>query len=101
MDLQKLKNPDKLALCRKYYLAGFFILPFLWFINSIWFFNEAFRKTEYTEQAQIRKYVIRSIIGFLVWLAIIITWVVIYQVNRVSWGETGELISFTIPLGQP
>ncbi|XP_059138472.1 gamma-secretase subunit PEN-2-like [Physella acuta] len=99
MDLRRVKNEEKLVLCKKYYLAGFFILPFLWFINTVWFFNEAFRKPEYTEQAQIRTYVIRSMIGSVVWMAIIITWVVIFQTHRTSWGVAGENLAFIIPTG--
>ena len=34
--------------------GGFALLPFLWFINSVWFFNEAFRKPEYDEQKEIK-----------------------------------------------
>ena len=35
--------------------GGFALLPFLWAINSIWFFKEAFMKEHYEEQAQIKK----------------------------------------------
>ncbi|KAJ8316260.1 hypothetical protein KUTeg_006274 [Tegillarca granosa] len=51
-----------------------------------------------------RKYyldVIRSMIGAALWTAIIITWVVIFQQNRVSWGLTADKISFIIPRGIP
>ncbi|GFN85369.1 gamma-secretase subunit pen-2 [Plakobranchus ocellatus] len=99
MDLRRVKNPEKLMMCRRYYLAGFFVLPFLWLVNGIWFFKEAFRKPPYTEQAQIRSYVIRSLIGSAVWLAIIITWVIIFQLKRVSWGVTGEMFTFILPSG--
>lgn len=101
MDLRKVTNENKLDLCRKYYLGGFACLPFLWFINSIWFFREAFLKEEYTEQKQIRSYVIRSMIGTVIWTAIITVWIVIFQLNRVSWGETADAMSFIIPRGIP
>ncbi|KAL5020360.1 hypothetical protein ScPMuIL_003252 [Solemya velum] len=90
-----------LQILRKYYLGGFALLPFLWLVNSIWFFNEAFRKPVYTEQQQIRLYVIRSMVGTLIWLAIITTWVVIFQLNRASWGATADYMSFIIPKGMP
>jgi presenilin enhancer 2 len=38
-------------------------------------------------------------IGTLVWTAIIAGWIVIFQLNRVSWGETADAISFIIPRG--
>nr|KAG5703384.1 hypothetical protein BaRGS_023431 [Batillaria attramentaria] len=34
--------------------GGFAFLPFLWFVNSVWFFNEAFRKPAYEQQKMIR-----------------------------------------------
>ncbi|OPL21311.1 hypothetical protein AM593_10147, partial [Mytilus galloprovincialis] len=66
MDLRKLKNEDKLDLCRKYYLD-----------------------------------VIRSMIGTVIWTAIISVWIVIFQLNRVSWGDTADAMSFIIPRGIP
>ena len=35
--------------------GGFAFLPFLWAINSIWFFKESFMKEHYEQQAQIKK----------------------------------------------
>lgn len=101
MDLKRVKNEEKLDLCRKYYLGGFFLLPFLWIVNSIWFFQEAFLKSQYDQQRQIRTYVIRSILGSLVWIAVIVTWVVIFQLKRAEWGATADYISFIIPKGEP
>lgn len=45
--------------------------------------------------------VIYSTIGSLVWLIAIVTWVTIFQLNRASWGEFADRISFIIPLGTP
>ncbi|GFR87949.1 gamma-secretase subunit PEN-2 [Elysia marginata] len=99
MDLRRVKNAEKLVMCRRYYLAGFFALPFLWIVNSVWFFQEAFRKPQYTEQAEIKTYVIRSFIGSVIWLAIVIVWVTIFQLKRVDWGSTGDALLFSIPHG--
>uniref|UniRef100_A0A7N6ADQ5 Gamma-secretase subunit PEN-2 n=1 Tax=Anabas testudineus TaxID=64144 RepID=A0A7N6ADQ5_ANATE len=54
MNLERLPNEEKLSLCRKYYLGGFAFLPFLWLVNVVWFFREAFVKPAYTEQLQIK-----------------------------------------------
>ena len=45
--------------------------------------------------------VIKSGIGFLVWFAGLTAWILIYQKYRASWGATGDMISFVIPLGEP
>lgn len=37
------------------FAAGFGLLPFVWAINVVWFFNDAFRKPEFDEQTQIKK----------------------------------------------
>lgn len=54
MNLERVPNEEKLQLCRKYYLGGFALLPFLWLVNVTWFFKEAFFKPAYTEQPQIQ-----------------------------------------------
>lgn len=99
MDLKKVPDEEKVNLCRKYFLGGFALLPFLWFINGVWFFREAFIKPSFTGQSKIKSYVIKSAIGFLVWCAGLTTWILIYQTYRASWGEIGDRISFVIPLG--
>uniref|UniRef100_A0A8C2WEH7 Gamma-secretase subunit PEN-2 n=1 Tax=Cyclopterus lumpus TaxID=8103 RepID=A0A8C2WEH7_CYCLU len=55
MNLERVPNEEKLTLCRKYYLGGYAFLPFLWLVNVVWFFKEAFMKPVYTEQLQIKK----------------------------------------------
>jgi len=45
--------------------------------------------------------VIRSAIGAVLWLAVIIAWIVIFQVNRAAWGATADSMSFIIPKGIP
>lgn len=37
-----------------YPTGGFAFLPFLWLVNVVWFFKEAFVKPAYTEQPQIK-----------------------------------------------
>jgi len=99
--MNRLKDEEKEQLCKKYFLGGFFLLPFLWITNFFWFFNEAFRRPSFPQQPSIRKYVVYSGIGSLVWIIGIVTWVVIYQVHRAEWGEFGDRISFIIPTGIP
>ena len=40
-------------------------------------------------------------IGAFIWTAVIVTWVVIFQVYRAEWGATADRISFIIPKGIP
>jgi presenilin enhancer 2 len=102
MDLNsaKVTDSDKLALCRKYFYLGFAMLPFLWAINSVWFFKEGFvRKPEFPEQPQIKRFVIMSGIGSLTFLTVLITWFAVFVNLRADWGELGDRLSFNIPTG--
>ncbi|XP_066256180.1 gamma-secretase subunit pen-2 [Euwallacea similis] len=101
MDLAKVPNEKKLELCKWYFKAGFACLPFVWAVNALWFFNEGFRRPEYQEQKQIKRYVIFSAIGAVLWLIILVSWIATFQINRVNWDEFAERISFIIPLGLP
>lgn len=100
MDLSRVKDEDKLNLCRKYYIGGFAFLPFLWFVNAVWFFNEAFRKPPYEQQKMVKTYVIRSMIGTVLWVGVVVAWVTVFQLNRASWGATADYLSFIIPAGK-
>ncbi|XP_065072591.1 gamma-secretase subunit pen-2 [Ochlerotatus camptorhynchus] len=100
MDLSRVPNERKLYLCKWYFKVGFALLPFVWAINTVWFFSEAFRKPTYDEQKEIRKYVIFSGIGSLIWFIIILSWVMTFQLKRTEWGDFADSISFIIPLGR-
>ena len=101
MDLSRTPNEEKVRLSRIYFIGGFAFLPFLWFVNVVWFFREAFFKDEFDGQSQVREYVIKSICGTVVWIAALTAWIVTFQQNRAAWGEFGDKISFLIPLGEP
>ena len=100
MDLCKTPNEEKVKLFRLYSCEGFVFLPFLWFVISVWFFREAFFKETFEGQAEVRKYVIRSCIGTIIWLGGLVAWVSIFQLNHASWEELGDRLSFLIPLGE-
>ncbi|CAH0712792.1 unnamed protein product, partial [Brenthis ino] len=100
MDINKLPNDKKLYLCRWYFKVGCVLLPFVWAVNAVWFFKEAFIKPPYDEQKQIKRYVIMSGAGAIVWAIVLLSWVVAFQVQRVSWGSTGDYLSFVVPLGR-
>ncbi|XP_002138654.2 gamma-secretase subunit pen-2 [Drosophila pseudoobscura] len=99
MDFSKAPNPRKLQLCRTYFYAGFALLPFVWAINVCWCFEEAFRKPPFPEQSQIKRFVIYSAVGTLLWIVALIAWIIIFQTNRTGWGATADYMSFMIPLG--
>ncbi|XP_030330816.1 gamma-secretase subunit PEN-2 [Strigops habroptila] len=101
MNLERVSNEDKLELCRKYYLGGFALLPFLWLVNVVWFFREAFVAPPYGEQPLIRRYVRRSALGLGLWGVGLGAWVGVFQTQRAQWGPWGDYLAFTLPLGTP
>lgn len=103
MDLSspKVSGADKLSLCKKYFFAGFAFLPFLWAVNAVWFFKEAFVKEAYPEQATIKKLVTGSFIGALVYFVAFVAWIVVFANHRSEWGALGDALSFNIPTGSP
>lgn len=103
MDMKRKNDVFKADLSRKYFLGGVAFLPFLWLINGVWFFKDAFlRDVSVSEdRRRIRRYVILSIVGCLIWSIGLTTWLVIFQTHRVEWGATADYMSFIIPVGVP
>lgn len=101
MDLSKTSNEEKVRLSSIYFKGGFAFVPFLWVVNTVWFFRDAFLKESFEGQTEIKKNIIRSALGALVWIIGLTVWIVIYQTNRSEWGELGDKLSFIIPLGEP
>ncbi|CAF1122920.1 unnamed protein product, partial [Brachionus calyciflorus] len=97
MNLKKVSDKEKLDICRKYYLGGFAFLPFLWLVNFVWFYKHAFKRSEFPEQAQMKKYLVHSGIGCLIWMVILVIWNIVFQVNRVSWDAVGDHLTFILP----
>lgn len=100
MDLRKTQDTEKVRLSRIYYYGGFGFLPFLWFVNFVWFFKEAFYREQFQGQNEIKRNILCSGVGALVWIIGISVWVGLYTTHRASWGATGDAISFLIPLGE-
>ncbi|RDD41353.1 Gamma-secretase subunit pen-2 [Trichoplax sp. H2] len=99
MNLEKTTDEEKVNVCRLYYRVGFLFLPFAWVINIVWFYKYAFTTPPFQGQAEIKKYVIRSAIGTIIFLIAFIIWNVEFQRNRQSWGAIGDTLSFVIPKG--
>lgn len=90
--------------------VGFAFLPFLWLVNFIWFFKYAFGSsnsllnesgTSHSPiKHQLKRYVILSGAGSLVWAVGLSVWNIYFQTNRasLSWGDD---LSFILPIGRP
>uniref|UniRef100_A0A914W4T1 Gamma-secretase subunit PEN-2 n=1 Tax=Plectus sambesii TaxID=2011161 RepID=A0A914W4T1_9BILA len=99
MDLKKVSDDEKLFLCKRYFYWGLALLPFLWLVNVVWFFKQAFIRPPFPQQNLIKNYVIYSGIGLGLWTVLFVTWQVVFQTNRVAWGASGDYLSFVFPKG--
>ena len=41
MNLRRASPEEKINICRKYFLAGLPLLPWVWIVNVLWFWREA------------------------------------------------------------
>ncbi|MCP9258740.1 Gamma-secretase subunit pen-2 [Dirofilaria immitis] len=94
MDLQKMSSSDKVALCRRYFYIGFALLPLVWIVNAIWFFESAFLDKPSPTQKAIRRYVLYSIIGASAWVLALIGWEIFFQLERAKGLDWTDRISF-------
>ncbi len=101
MDLAKVSSDEKVKICKKYFIIGCFALPFVWFVNILWFFKDSFIIRTPPPPPKMRAYVFFSFIGLVVWVAIAVLWTSIYQTQRTKWGAAGVFISFVLPAGKP
>mmetsp|Transcript_31052 Transcript_31052/g.81313 ORF Transcript_31052/g.81313 Transcript_31052/m.81313 type:complete len:99 (-) Transcript_31052:429-725(-) len=97
MNLAKASDDEKLNICKKYYIGGWFFLPWLWLINFFWFMPYALKDGA---DPKLRKMTVISGIGATVWIIIMAVWVSQYQQNRVKWGETGDDLTANYPKGR-
>ena len=79
VDLGEASAEEKVAICQKDFIFGFFLLPFFWLVNSLWFFKEAFLSKD--AYPKIRRYVGGSMVGTVIWTATLIVWTVVYQTH--------------------
>lgn len=92
-----IKMSEKLNICRKYYIAGFFLLPLFWLVNFIWHYNDAYQAEPFEEQPQFRRYVLRSGIGFVSWTVVLLAWVICFQTQR--YYNDWDYLTFNFPTG--
>ena len=52
-------------------------------------------------QSTIKKLVLASGVGALLWTVALVTWMTIFTLNRAEWGAIADRMSFNIPLGKP
>ncbi|XP_053206995.1 gamma-secretase subunit pen-2-like [Panonychus citri] len=101
MDIRRMKDDEKLIICRKYFYGGFVFLPLLWLMNAVWFFQEAFiSQRDYPQKKEIKRYVVLSFIASGIELTLLLVWIIYFQNNRAT-SDWGDSLSFLAPAGIP
>uniref|UniRef100_A0A914Z6L8 Gamma-secretase subunit PEN-2 n=1 Tax=Panagrolaimus superbus TaxID=310955 RepID=A0A914Z6L8_9BILA len=99
MNLERIRDTEKLDLCRKYFYIGCFCLPFVWLVNFVWFFKHAYKRPHFAQQELIRKYTTFSIIGCIIWTILIVAWNIVFHYYRTSYAQYADYLSFVFPIG--
>nr|ABK21649.1 unknown [Picea sitchensis]ABK23472.1 unknown [Picea sitchensis] len=63
---------------RNFFYGGFFLLPWLWFLNCFYFWPVLRHRASYPE---VRPYVLGSAIGFIVYTTVILSWALTFSIG--------------------
>ncbi len=103
-----MNEETQIRLTRKMFIGGFFFLPWLWFVNYL-FFREHMNKPtthpsvkfcNYFDQFLIFSIDARaSLVLFFVVSAVLVIWYVVFVTQREKWDAVADQISAVIPNG--
>eukprot|EP00899_Mesostigma_viride_P007068 jgi/Mesvir1/16362/Mv18110-RA.1 len=74
-----LSEDDAIRTSKRMYYFGFFLLPWMWFVN-VWYFWPVLR-SEHLVNHPIRLYARRSLIGFVIFTLCLLPWSLIYLIG--------------------
>ncbi|CAA2982279.1 probable gamma-secretase subunit PEN-2 [Olea europaea var. sylvestris] len=76
-----LSHQDSVAYARRFFNFGFLCLPFLWAVNCFYFWPVLRHPNSHNFHPQLRRYVVGSAIGFLVFALILSSWSVTFMIG--------------------
>ncbi|PIN24255.1 putative membrane protein [Handroanthus impetiginosus] len=79
-----LSHEDSLAHARRYFKLGFLCLPFLWAINCFYFWPVLRNPHAQHSHPQLRRYLVGSATGFLLFTAILSAWALTFAIGGES-----------------
>jgi presenilin enhancer 2 len=88
-DPDKLSAEEARSISKKMLIGGLFFLPLLWLINAFYFR----RHLRAGGDAQVRRFVVWSIIGGSVEILLVAIWYLVFSLQWTSWGVVGEKIA--------
>ncbi|XP_073022822.1 probable gamma-secretase subunit PEN-2 [Primulina eburnea] len=76
-----LSHDESLTYARRFFKWGFFCLPFLWAVNCFYFWPLLRRPHSRHSDPLLRRYLVGSAIGFLVFTAILTSWALTFAIG--------------------
>ncbi|CAA3015993.1 probable gamma-secretase subunit PEN-2 [Olea europaea var. sylvestris] len=76
-----LSHQDSVAYARRFFNFGFFCLPFLWAVNCFYFWPVLRHPNSHNSHPLLRRYVVGSAIGFLLFAVILSSWSVTFMIG--------------------
>ncbi|EPS69856.1 hypothetical protein M569_04908 [Genlisea aurea] len=76
-----LSNEESLVYARRFFKFGFLCLPFLWAVNCFYFWPALRRPHSRQSDPQLRRYLVGSAIGFLLFTAVLLSWALTFAIG--------------------
>ncbi len=101
---QPTREDAQVLLAKRFFIVGCFGLPWLWAVNCLYFWPKTFgrkrdtgttptssttatRRSSAAAQAELRKWVGRSLVGAVVGFAALAIWILVLQLGWKKWGK--------------
>ncbi|KAL2528120.1 putative gamma-secretase subunit PEN-2 [Forsythia ovata] len=93
-----LSHQDSVAYARRFFNFGFLCLPFLWAVNCFYFWPVLRHPNSHQSHPEIRRYVVGSAIGFLVFAVILSSWSLTFMIggNRLFGQVWDKLVMYNV-----
>ncbi|KAK4430329.1 putative gamma-secretase subunit PEN-2 [Sesamum alatum] len=76
-----LSHDDSLEHARRFFKLGFLCLPFLWAVNCFYFWPVLRHPNSHDSHPDLRRYLVGSAIGFLLFAAILSSWALTFAIG--------------------
>lgn len=94
-DADKMGVEEARRVSRIMLVGGAFLLPLLWLVN-VWYFRRHLRSGG---DAHVRRHVLLSLLGGLLFLAAALAWYLSYALSWSTWGPLGESLALVLSWG--
>ncbi|XP_047969264.1 probable gamma-secretase subunit PEN-2 [Salvia hispanica] len=93
-----LSHEESLTYARRFFKLGFLCLPFLWAVSCFYFWPVLRHPHSHQSHPQLRRYLVGSAIGFLLFTTILSSWALTFAIGgeRLFGHVWGELVMYNV-----